>query len=89
MLKYVFLVSYTCQKINIQMCYGLINHLLVSVLHECILVFQIPTQKKKKKYMYLIIAFYIPNTIYTSIDYSIIALKTFYFCMRIYNNVCY
>ncbi len=28
------------------------------------LVSQIPTLKKKKKYMYLIIAFYTPNTIY-------------------------
>ncbi len=31
---------------------------------------QIPTQKKKKNYMYLIIAFYIPNALYTSRNYS-------------------
>ncbi len=33
------------------------------------LVSQISTQKKKKNCMYLIIAFYTPNTIYTSRDY--------------------
>ncbi len=33
-------------------------------------VSQIPTQKKKKKYRYLIIALYTPNTIYASRNYS-------------------
>ncbi len=37
------------------------------VLQKCIPNSQIPTHKKKKKYMYLIIAFYTPNT---SRDYS-------------------
>ncbi len=43
-----------------------------SVLHECLLL-GFPNsnpEENKKEYMYLIIGFYTPNTIYTSRDYS-------------------